>query len=78
MPGGSGEMVLALVGDEKTGGRWGTRYLLANVEEAVGERRVNQTVLPIITTPSFARMWPALGRRVLKQCRFASMANTEW
>ena len=74
----SGEVVLALVGDEETGGRWGTQYLLANVEEAVGERRVNQTVLPIRTTPSFARMWPALGRRVLKQCRFASMANTEW
>ena len=31
----SGEVVLTLVGDEETGGRWGTQYLLASVEEAV-------------------------------------------
>ena len=32
-----GELVLTLVSDEETGGRWGTQYLLANVEEAVGD-----------------------------------------
>ena len=32
-----GELVLTLVGDEETGGRWGTQYLLANVGEAVGD-----------------------------------------
>jgi len=32
-----GELVLALVGDEETGGRWGTQYLLANVPEARGD-----------------------------------------
>ena len=37
----SGELVLTLVGDEETGGRWGTRYLLANVEEAVGDAMLN-------------------------------------
>ena len=37
----SGEVVLALVGDEETGGRWGTQYLLANVEEAVGDAMLN-------------------------------------
>lgn len=37
----SGEAVLALVGDEETGGEWGTRYLLANVEEAVGDAMIN-------------------------------------
>ena len=37
----NGEVVLALVGDEETGGRWGTRYLLANVEEAVGDAMLN-------------------------------------
>ena len=36
-----GELVLALVGDEETGGRWGTQYLLANVEEAVGDAMLN-------------------------------------
>ena len=37
----SGEVVLALVGDEETGGRWGTRYLRENVEEAVGDAMLN-------------------------------------
>ena len=37
----SGEAVLALVGDEETGGRWGTQYLLANLEEAVGDAMLN-------------------------------------
>ena len=37
----SGEVVLALVGDEETGGRWGTQYLLANVEKAVGDAMLN-------------------------------------
>ena len=36
-----GELVLTLVGDEETGGRWGTRYLLANVEEATGDAMLN-------------------------------------
>ena len=36
-----GELVLTLVGDEETGGRWGTQYLLANVEEAVGDAMLN-------------------------------------
>ena len=37
----SGEVVLALVGEEETGGRWGTQYLLANVEGAVGNAMLN-------------------------------------
>ncbi|MCZ6895038.1 MAG: ArgE/DapE family deacylase [Gammaproteobacteria bacterium] len=37
----SGEVVLALVGDEETGGVWGTQYLLANVKEAVGDAMIN-------------------------------------
>ena len=37
----NGEVVLALVGDEETGGRWGTQYLLAKVEEAVGDAMLN-------------------------------------
>ena len=37
----SGEVVLALVADEETGGRWGTQYLLANVEEALGDAMLN-------------------------------------
>ena len=37
----NGEVVLTLVGDEETGGRWGTQYLLANVEEAVGDAMLN-------------------------------------
>ena len=37
----SGELVLTLVGDEETGGRWGTQYLLANVEEATGDAMLN-------------------------------------
>ena len=37
----SGELVLTLVGDEETGGRWGTQYLLAKVEEAVCDAMLN-------------------------------------
>ena len=37
----NGEVVLALVGDEETGGVWGTQYLLANIEEAVGDAMIN-------------------------------------
>ena len=37
----NGEVVLVLAGDEETGGRWGTQYLLANVEEAVGNAMLN-------------------------------------
>ena len=37
----NGEVVLTLVGDEETGGRWGTQYVLANVEEAVGNAMLN-------------------------------------
>ena len=37
----NGELVLTLVGDEETGGWWGTQYLLANVEEAVGDAMLN-------------------------------------
>ena len=37
----SGEVVLTLVGDEETGGVWGAQYLLANVEEAVGDAMLN-------------------------------------
>jgi succinyl-diaminopimelate desuccinylase len=32
-----GEIVLALVGDEETGGRWGTQHLLAEIPEAKGD-----------------------------------------
>ena len=37
----AGELVLTLVGDEETGGRWGTRYLLANEADAVGDAMLN-------------------------------------
>ena len=37
----AGEAVLILVGDEETGGVWGTQYLLENVEEAVGDAMIN-------------------------------------
>lgn len=33
----AGELVLALAGDEETGGTWGTKYLLENVPEASGD-----------------------------------------
>ncbi|MBM3596848.1 MAG: M20 family metallopeptidase [Alphaproteobacteria bacterium] len=33
----AGELVLALVGDEETGGRWGTQHLLAEMPEARGD-----------------------------------------
>lgn len=32
-----GELVLTLVGDEETGGKWGTSYLLKNVPHAAGD-----------------------------------------
>jgi acetylornithine deacetylase/succinyl-diaminopimelate desuccinylase-like protein len=37
----AGELVLALVGDEETGGRWGTQYLLANEPDTVGDAMIN-------------------------------------
>ncbi len=37
----AGELVLALVGDEETGGRWGTQYLLANEPDAIGDAMIN-------------------------------------
>ena len=37
----NGEVVLTLVGDEETGGWWGAQYLLANVEEAMGDAMLN-------------------------------------
>jgi succinyl-diaminopimelate desuccinylase len=36
-----GEIVLTAVGDEETGGRWGTRWLLQNVPEARGDHLFN-------------------------------------
>jgi len=36
-----GELVLALVGDEETGGVWGTQYLLANAPEVIGDAMLN-------------------------------------
>ena len=36
-----GEAVLALVGDEETGGVWGTQYLLANFEETIGDAMIS-------------------------------------
>jgi succinyl-diaminopimelate desuccinylase len=37
----AGELVLALVGDEETGGEWGTRYLLANEPDALGDAMIS-------------------------------------
>src|SRR5690242_16372922 len=37
----AGELVLTLVGDEETGGRWGTQYLLAHEPDAVGDAMMN-------------------------------------
>ena len=37
----AGELVLTLVGDEETGGRWGTQYLLAHEPDAVGDAMIN-------------------------------------
>lgn len=37
----AGELVLTLVGDEETGGRWGTQYLLTNEPDAVGDAMIN-------------------------------------
>lgn len=36
-----GEAVLTFVGDEETGGRWGTQYLLDNVPAASGDAMIN-------------------------------------
>ena len=36
-----GELVLTLMGDEETGGRWGTRWLLNNIPEARGDFLLN-------------------------------------
>ncbi len=36
-----GEAVLTFVGDEETGGRWGTQYLLDNVPAATGDAMIN-------------------------------------
>jgi succinyl-diaminopimelate desuccinylase len=35
-----GELVLTLVGDEETGGLWGTKYVLDNVPEAAGDAMI--------------------------------------
>src|SRR5579872_3445502 len=37
----AGEVILALVGDEETGGRWGTQHLLANVPDAIGDAMIS-------------------------------------
>jgi acetylornithine deacetylase/succinyl-diaminopimelate desuccinylase family protein len=37
----AGELVLTLVGDEETGGEWGTQYLLAHEPEALGDAMIN-------------------------------------
>lgn len=37
----AGELVLTLVGDEETGGEWGTRYLLANEPDALGDAMIS-------------------------------------
>jgi succinyl-diaminopimelate desuccinylase len=36
-----GELVLTLVGDEETGGEWGTQYLLATEPDAIGDAMIN-------------------------------------
>lgn len=37
----AGELVLALVGDEETGGAWGTRHLLANDADGLGDAMIS-------------------------------------
>jgi len=37
----AGELVLVLVADEETGGRFGTQYLLANDPDAIGDAMIN-------------------------------------
>lgn len=37
----AGELVLTLVGDEETGGEWGTRYVLDNAPEVYGDAMLN-------------------------------------
>jgi len=37
----AGELVLTLVGDEETGGEWGTQYLLMNEPDAIGDAMIN-------------------------------------
>ena len=44
----SGELVLTLVGDEETGGRWGAQYLLANVERILLPLTVEPIGRPVI------------------------------
>ena len=51
----NGEVVLTLVGDEETGGRWGTQYLLANVEEAVGGARCSMPTPARLASSASAR-----------------------
>ena len=59
----SGDLVLTLVGDEETGGRWGTQYLLANVEEAVGDAMLNaDTGSPLVVrVGEKGDVWVSLG-----------------
>jgi len=37
----TGELAVVLVGDEETGGEWGTRYLLANEPDALGDAMIS-------------------------------------
>lgn len=37
----TGEAVLTLVGDEETGGTWGTEYLLGHIDDATGDAMIN-------------------------------------
>ncbi len=37
----AGELVLTLVGDEETGGRWGTQHLLAHEPDALGDAMIS-------------------------------------
>ena len=57
-----GELVHTLVGDEETGGRWRTQYLLANVEEAVGDAMLNaDTGSPrVVRTGEKGNVWVEL------------------
>src|SRR5579885_3059615 len=40
----AGELVLTLVGDEETGGRWGTQHLLAHEPDALGDAMISGTI----------------------------------
>ena len=59
---GRGEVVLTLVGDEETGGRWGTQSLLANVEEAVGDAMLNADTgsPPVVRVGEKGNVWVEL------------------